>query len=269
MPRAAVFVPSKKYKEYQLVVSTLSRSTSRMKYIRYWGAIERMFELILSVRVLAQLLERRSYSLLGETAKEMHKIRNEMLKRDIKINTEKLSELILSAADLQRLSSLCQGLSDPHVWSRAEYSILKAKSLIEELGIYVSLEHIKRNIDAINQFGDHLDELYLADLAENNNKISIASSTLLAGVSFILTILILPSFWADIKNISLLDIPRFLYLDLGLSLTKIKDIGTLLAFVLIIISSLLVFSSLYQIVFGLSIREALIKKIRKNISNDE
>jgi hypothetical protein len=92
---------------------------------------------------------------------------------------------------------------------------------------------------------------------------------LLAGVSFILTILILPSFWADIKNISLLDIPRFLYLDLGLSLTKIKDIGTLLAFVLIIISSLLVFSSLYQIVFGLSIREALIKKIRKNISNDE
>ncbi|HCR70187.1 MAG TPA: hypothetical protein DIW23_01985 [Anaerolineae bacterium] len=262
MSRVAVFIPSKKYRDYQLVVSTLSRSTSHIKYVRYWGAIERMVELILSIRVLAQLLERMSYSLLGRTATEMHKIRGEMLDRDIKMNTKNLSQLISEAADLQRLVSLCQGLSDPHVWSRAEYGIVKAKHLINELGILVSLEHIQRNIDAINQFGDHLDELYLADLTENNNKLSLFSSTLLAGISFILTILILPSFWADIK-----DIKGFHSKYLEFLLTWLKEmelIGSILATIMIFLAFLMMIVSIPQLYKIL--KKEFLDKNKKNIS---
>lgn len=262
MSRVAVFIPSKKYRDYQLVVSTLSRSTSHIKYVRYWGAIERMVELILSIRVLAQLLERMSYSLLGRTATEMHKIRGEMLDRDIKMNTENLSQLISEAADLQRLVSLCQGLSDPHVWSRAEYGIVKAKHLINELGILVSLEHIQRNIDAINQFGDHLDELYLADLTENNNKLSLFSSTLLAGISFILTILILPSFWADIKIIE-----GFHSKYLEFLLIWLKDmelIGSILAIIMILLAFLMMTFSIPQL-YKILKKEFFLDKNKKKL----
>lgn len=200
--RVAIFFPSKKYRNYQLLVTTLSRSTSHIKYIRYWGSIERMVEFVLSIRVLAQLLERLSYSLLGKITEEMHKIRSELLKGDIKMNGKELTRLISEAANLQRLASLCQGLSDPHVWGRAEYGIVKAQRLIDEFGIPLALEHIQRNLDAINQLGNHIDELYLGDLAEKTNDISLRSSVGLAGVSLILIILILPSFWADITDIS-------------------------------------------------------------------
>jgi len=201
MTRSAVFLPSRKYRNYQLVVSTMSRSTGHIRYIRYWGAIERMSEFILSVRVLAQLLERLSYSLLRQITEEMHKIRSELLKGDIKMNTHKMSLLISEAANLQRLASLCQGLSDPHVWSRAEYGIIKAQRFIDELGIRLALEHIQRNLDAINQLGNHIDELYLGDLAETNNSFSLWSQFGFAGLSLALTILILPSFWADIPHV--------------------------------------------------------------------
>ena len=201
MTRSAIFLPSKKFRNYQLVVTNLSRSTSHIKYIRYWGSIERMVELVLSVRVLAQLLERLSYSLLGRIASEMHKIRSELLKGDIKMDSRALSELLSDAANLQRLASLCQGLSDPHVWSRAEYGIVKAQRLIDELGVLLALEHIQRNLEAINQLGDHIDELYLGDLAEENNTFSFWSSMGLAGLSLILTVLILPSFWADLNQV--------------------------------------------------------------------
>jgi hypothetical protein len=201
MARSAIFLPSKRFRSYQLVVTNLSRSTSHIKYIRYWGAIERMVELVLSVRVLAQLLERLSYSLLGRIAAEMHLIRSELLKGDIKMNSRILTQLLSEAANLQRLASLCQGLSDPHVWSRAEYGIAKAQRLIDELGVLLALEHIQRNLSAINQLGDHIDELYLGDLAEENNTFSFWSSMGLAGLSLILTILILPSFWADLHQV--------------------------------------------------------------------
>lgn len=244
MTRSAVFLPSRKYRNYELVVTTMSRSTSHIKYIRYWGAIERMAELVMSVRVLTQLIERLSYSLLGRIAAEMHKIRSELLKGDIKMNPTELSKLISEAANLQRLASLCQGLSDPHVWSRAEYGIAKAQRFIDELGIYLALEHIQRNIDAINQLGDHIDELYLGDLAETNNKFSLWSSVGLAGLSFALTILILPSFWADISQLDEKIVPKAIVS----SLANVIVVGDIVAAILIIGAFLMLLFSIMKII---------------------
>ena len=244
MTRSAIFLPSKKFRNYQLVVTNLSRSTSHIKYIRYWGSIERMVELVLSVRVLAQLLERLSYSLLGRIASEMHKIRSELLKGDIKMDSRALSELLSEAANLQRLASLCQGLSDPHVWSRAEYGIVKAQRLIDELGILLALEHIQRNLDAINQLGDHIDELYLGDLAEENNNFSFWSSMGLAGLSLILTVLILPSFWADMQQLNAKSVSQHIIRGLPI----IDKIGDFLAIFLIIGASFMFLASIVQMI---------------------
>jgi hypothetical protein len=253
----AIFFPSKKYRNYQLLVTTLSRSTSHIKYIRYWGAVERMVEFVLSIRVLAQLLERLSYSLLGKITEEMHKIRSELLKGDIKMNGRELTRLISEAANLQRLASLCQGLSDPHVWSRAEYGIVKAQRLIDEFGIPLALEHIQRNLDAINQLGNHIDELYLGDLAEKNNNLSFWSSLGLAGISLILTILILPSFWADINQIGA-TLPTALidFLDV------IESVGNVLAGLLIFIALILVLWAIPNLIRAKQIGHFFLKKIK-------
>jgi hypothetical protein len=46
-----------------------------------------------------------------------------------------------------------------------------------------------------------MDELYLADLAEDSNNISFVLTLGLAAFSLLLTVLIIPSFWADLFQV--------------------------------------------------------------------
>jgi hypothetical protein len=218
---SAVFFPARNLRTDELLMSTLPSATSRVKYIRYWEAVERMLEFILEIRVLAQLVERASYKLLGSFALNMHDARNELLKGDIKLDSEKFRTLIAKATDLRRLAALCQGLGNPAFWSRAEYATTKANFLFEKMGVHQLLEQIDSNIASVNSAVDHLDELYLADLAEDSNNISFVLTLGLASFSLLLTVLILPSFWADLitskEEVS------------GLVLEPVKYIGNFLA----------------------------------------
>jgi small-conductance mechanosensitive channel len=92
-------------------------------------------------------------------------------------------------------------LSHPQLWSRADFAISKADYLFGQLGVPRILEHIERNINSIVEFVNHIDELYLADLSEKSNDNDARMSKVLAAASLTLTILILPSFWADIGQI--------------------------------------------------------------------
>lgn len=195
-PRTAIFMPSAKSRHDELLIATLPSATSRFKYIRYWGAIERMVEFILEVRVLSQLVERSTFNLLEDLANTMEETRQLLFDGDILLPVV-LSEQVSKAAQMRRLAALCQGLSDPNLWGRAEYAIKKAKILLNQLGTPTLLNHINRNISSINSVVDHVDELYIADLAEKNNDKTTLLSLVLAAASLILTILILPSFWAD------------------------------------------------------------------------
>jgi len=195
-PRTAIFMPSSISRNDELLIATLPSATSRFKYVRYWGAIERMVEFVLEVRVLTQLIERGTFNLLENLADTMEQTRQLLFDGDILL-PRILSEQVSKAAQLRRLAALCQGLSDPHLWGRAEYAIKKAKNLIEQLGVPTLLTHIDRNINSINSVVDHVDELYIADLTEKNNDKTTLLSVVLAAASLILTILILPSFWAD------------------------------------------------------------------------
>jgi len=195
--RTAIVMPAQKWRDYEMSVSSVPSSTLRVQYSRYWSAIERMIEFLIEIRVMALLLEGASYDLLRDIAEKIHRTRFELFSGDIKIDSD-LPDLVSSAASLRHQAALCQSLSHPQLWSRAEFAIGKANYLLDQLGVPKILEHIERNINSIVEFVNHIDELYLADLSEKSNENANWLSMVLAAASLTLTILILPSFWADI-----------------------------------------------------------------------
>jgi hypothetical protein len=196
-PRTALIMPSQEWRNSQISVSTVPSSTLYVKYARYWGAVERMIEFLIEIRVLSQLIESEAYDLLGEIAETVHETRSMLFSGDIKLD-QRLPDLVTRAAYLRRLAALSQSLSHPQLWSRAEYAVKKATYLLEQLGVPTIQEHIQSNIASISSVVDHVDELYLADLSEKENDNSTILSLGLAAASLTLTLLMLPSFWADI-----------------------------------------------------------------------
>ena len=136
---------------------------------------------------------------MGEIAQVVHETRSMLFSGDIKLDT-RLPDLVSRAAYLRHLGALSQSLSHPQLWSRAEYAIRKATYLLDQLGIPTIQEHIERNMTSISSVVDHVDELYLADLSEKENDNSTILSIGLAAASLTLTLLMLPSFWADIET---------------------------------------------------------------------
>ncbi|WKZ44926.1 MAG: hypothetical protein QY302_03925 [Anaerolineales bacterium] len=202
--RTALLIPSGKYKKDNLLVSTTPGATLKVKYARYWGAIERMIEFGMEIRTLAQLVERASYESLEQTAQTVDTARKSLQAGDIELDSH-LPQHVSSAGNLRRLAALSQGMSDPLVWSRSEYAIVKAQYLLEQLGVPTLLTHIDRNMTSLNGLVDHIDELYALDLAEKNNDLSAVMTLGLTAVSFILTLIMLPSFWTDLQQIDTSD----------------------------------------------------------------
>lgn len=199
--KTAIILPSHKWLEHELFVSSVPGSTLHVVYRRYWDAIERLIEFVVEIRVMSQLIESASYDILVMIAERIHITRSRLFSGDI-IMDEQLPELVSRAASLRHQAALCQSLSHPQVWARADFAMTKANYLFEQLGVPKILEHVERNIDSIVEFVNHIDELYIADLSEKNNENANWLSMILAAASLTLTILILPSFWADIKQIS-------------------------------------------------------------------
>ncbi len=231
--RTALIIPSRKYKRDNLLVSTTPGATLKVKYARYWGAIERMIEFGIETRTLAQLVERASYEALEEISKTVHTAREKLQAGDIELDG-RLPQHVKGAGNLRRLAALSQGMSDPLVWSRSEYAIVKARSLLDELGVPMLLTHIDRNISSLNSLVDHTDELYALDLAEKNNDLSAVMTLGLTAVSFILTLIMLPSFWTDIQQVDFGNSPFSRLFDVILIIVDV--LGTALAVALIGVS---------------------------------
>jgi hypothetical protein len=197
--KTAIILPSTKWLYHELLVSSVPGSTLRVKYHQYWDAIERMVEFVIEIRVMAQLIESASYDILVEIAERIHQTQSKLFMGDI-IMDEKLPELVARAASLRHQAALCQSLSHSQLWSRADFAITKADYLFEQLGVPRILEHVERNINSIVEFVNHIDELYIADLSEKSNENANWLSMLFAAASLTLTILIIPSFWADLAQ---------------------------------------------------------------------
>src|SRR5688572_2110210 len=225
--RTAIIMPALRWRDYEVSVSTVPGSTLRVQYFRYWGAIERMVEFLLEIRVMALFLEGASYDLLRDISEKIHQTRSELFSGDIKIDTD-LPDLVASAASLRHQAALCQSLSHPLLWSRGEFVIGKANYLLDQFAVPQILEHIERNINSTAEFVNHIDELYLADLSEKSNDNGTLLSMTLAAASLTLTILIIPSFWADISQILSLNLSKY-----QIFLPMVEKVGNGLAVLLV------------------------------------
>ena len=235
-PRTAVIIPSVKNHEDQLLISSVNGSTLPSQYQKYWRAIERMFEFILEIRMLAQINERSSAQLLGDLTIAVQDAREHLQSGDIQLNGQ-LSALTETAGHVRRVAAICQRLVDPFAWSRAEFAIRKAKYMFEQLGIHETLTRIDRNISNINSMVEHIDELYTYDQAEKSNDFSVVLSIGVATVSFLLILITLPSFWTDLQQIS--EKKRLGYLVNEPFLQVIGYTGSILAAIIILASVLL------------------------------
>ena len=255
--KTAILWPSSKWLEHELLVSSVPGSTLQVIYRRYWDAIERMIEFVVEIRVMAQLIESASYDVLVDIADKIHKTQSKLFGGDI-IMDENLPKLVATAASLRHQAALCQSLSHPQLWMRADFAMTKADYLLQQLGVPRILEHVERNIDSIVDFVNHIDELYLADLSEKSNENDARMSTILTAVSLTLTILILPSFWADIGQIIDPQFSKYSYI-----LPAMEMVGDWLAALLILIAVLLL---IYAVLQGKRIRDSVKKIIRTQLT---
>jgi hypothetical protein len=218
--RAALVMPSRHARQDELLLSNFAASTGRVMYLWYWEAMERMFELAIEVRVLAHLIERGSADLLREFEQELTLVRYGMSRRDIRVNYEVLTEKVERVANMSRLLGLGQSLSTPTVWGRAEFAVEKARLLMRRQDVPLLMHHAERNVANLSELINHIDELYLADLSESNNRLSFYLSMLLAGLSLSVIVFTVISFWADSDDLAPGSVPATM-------LTMVPQIVTL------------------------------------------
>ena len=163
----------------------------------------------------------------------LRRVRANMLKGDLRVDRNQLVGLVEESANLIRVVGLCQSLTNPQVWSRAEYSSDKAQTLLNEMQVEVLLEHAERNVTSLTSLVNHTDELYLAELSERSNQRTVWLSIVLAAVSLSIILFSLPSFWADIDQLNETAIPNVIRNG---AVPLLTQIGSVLGPVMIVIS---------------------------------
>jgi hypothetical protein len=234
--RAALIMPGRHSRRDELLLSNFSSSTGKVMYVWYWEAMEHMFEFIVEVRVLTQLIERASSELLGEFEKELTKVRRGMSRRNIRVNYGVLTDKVERVANLSRLLGLGRSLTAPSVWGRAEFAVEKARLLLERQDVPVLMQHAEKNVNSLNELVNHIDELYLADLSESNNRLSFYLSTLLAGLSLSVVVFAIVSFWADAHDLNEQSVTP----DIIAWVPVIVQLGNMLSFILVILAIIII-----------------------------
>lgn len=206
--RTAIIWPSDKVpKDYELYIGQMPLSDS-LTYRDYWRAVERMIEFIVEIRVLVQIADRVSTDIVRDFVQELNRTREGMKRSNIILNIDHLHALAANSANLSRLVGVCQSLATPHRWSRAEFAMIKANYLIQQMQIHDLLENTKFNLTTLTNLVNHYDDLYLADLAETSqetaeerNRRTAQIANTLALFSIVLVVYTLPSFMFDLFGI--------------------------------------------------------------------
>lgn len=247
--RVGIVMPSRRASKEQLFVSRLDAKTTTtyVEYPRYWEALERLIEFVVEISILGRLVETTSADTLQQFVQELDRARKNILHGRLngatQDNQRRLIALTNQSANLSRLVGLCQGLTNPAFWSRAEYAVEKAQHLMSAMGSKLLVGHAERNVANLTNLVDHVDEIYLAQLSERSNEQNSRQSVILAGLSLTIILFTLPSFWADLEALGGLggllgfiqrgDLLNMLGL-LGSILAPVIFIGSVLMLVLVI-----------------------------------
>lgn len=249
--RVALIKPSEMAKDCDLFVSTLPADirTSHVRYPQYWQAIELMIEFVAEVRVLAQLVEHSSTRLLQNCVGILHKKRRGVFIHKSAEMLQEFNQVISQTANLSRLLAIAQTLNNPSTWSRADFALSKAQHLLKECQVPASLQHAADNVTNLNALVEHLDELFLTDDDRQRERNNLRLSLAITALSLVLTLLMLPSFWADLHALNAELNPE---IGMGVYLAQINKIGTgvaifLIAFALLWLAGLAVSETLNRL----------------------
>lgn len=238
--RSALIMPSSKWREYEVSVTSIPSATIRVPYYLYWKAIERMIEFVLEMSALARLIERDSYDLLELIADKIEEARAEIFESDNKGNKvidEDLLEQMARVAKMRLVSALARSFCHPPFWGQSEHSISIAERLFERMDIVHIFIRVEQNFESISNAAEDLESLRAAEYLEKSDNRENVLSLGLAAVSFILTLLVLPSFWYDLTEL-------FYYYDWGPAGSDpvyfiLLFAGTILGFCLIAVAPML------------------------------
>ena len=244
--RIALIMPSHEDKQSNLFVSTLPTTitTSHIQYLWYWDAVERMVEFTAEIRVLAQLLEHDSTKLLQHCVDLVHQKRQDVLTEDNQMLMSNFMQTIERTANLSRLLAICQTLDNAATWSRADFAMGKAAHMLEQFSVHVSIQHAAENLSNLNALLEHLDELNLSDEQKTQERINSRISVGFSAVSMGITLLILPSFWVDLAQLSSTWNKGFLRV--------LKFSGNILATIVLVLSVILFTVSISGLIKGFS-----------------
>ncbi len=232
--RTAIVMPSQRSSREQLFISKLDAKTTTtyVAYPRYWEALERLVEFVAEISILSQLVENASADTLQQFVSELDHARQNILQGQLngplQDNQRRLTELTNQSANLSRLVGLCQGLINPNYWSRAEYAVDKANHLMTQMQVSILVNNAERNVSNLTNLVDHVDELVLAQLSESSNEQNSRQSLILAGLSLSIILFTLPSFWADINQLSSTNI-LIQFIQRYNILTALAILGSILA----------------------------------------
>lgn len=258
--RTSIVMPSRRATGSELYISTLpTTGDASLMYPQYWDALERMVEFVVEVHVLAQILERASENILQDFVVTLRRMREDMLNDYLHIDRHRttLVSLIDEAANLSRLVSVCQSLSNPEVWSRAEYGADKAEHLLREMKLAVLLEHTERNVNSLTALVNQIDELYLAGLSEDSNRETFWLSLVLASLSLSIILFSLPSFWADVDQLNTAIVPPLITDHI---LPLLNAIGTAFAPIILVMSFIFAFAGLIRAYRARKTRRQMVNK---------
>ncbi|RMD59108.1 hypothetical protein D6833_11980 [Candidatus Parcubacteria bacterium] len=231
--RVALLVPSAEARNCDLFISTLPAETSKVKYSQYWQAIERMIELVAEIRVLGQLIQHSSTRLLQYSVEVLQRQRQGIFLKSSPALLREFDQVVTKTANLSRLLAIARTLNNPSTWIRTEYAFSKAEYLLQQCRVPECLQHAADNVANLNALVEHLDELFLADSSLQRERVNFIYSAAITALSLVLTVLVLPSFWADLHSLD-----DSLRPGAGLFgyLSQINQLGSWLAIILVAVS---------------------------------
>jgi hypothetical protein len=176
-------------------ISGSARTDHKQVYADYWKGIARGIEHIIALKNEVQLLERDTTRLLEKIPEITRKAADGNLSRS---DQQDILDLATGIATLFKSLPQQRDALVPSSVFRASYATRKFKRLMESLGIYEIERHIETNVQELNAFLAHFNSI---QLQQNEQRTNLVFSLL----TVLFSILVVPSFLADLVEIQWLD----------------------------------------------------------------
>lgn len=209
----------------------------------YPHSVEKIILSTLEIKELAAKVETFSFYLVEGFTEIINNTRSMLFSGDIKFPAH-IPTFVEHVSKMRFLFLLCKKSYRSSSWVAPESVRKIADHLFEIFDMPTVLENIDHNLNATGDITSHVDNLYAADLSESSNDLAYLG-ILLASTPLLLSIISLPSFWADIRQLFftfLPQLPQDLANDIMTTLNLFALTGTIAVLLVTVFSLYLLFS---------------------------